>query len=488
MPGLDDLREERLRKLTAIRARGGNPYPGEFFMDYALGEVSKNFSKFTKRKKESFILGRILGIREHGGSLFLDLYDGTGRLQVYVKKDQVGEKAYTQFIGEVDIGDFIECCGTFFLTKKGEKTLTALRARIIVKSLRPLPEKWHGLTDIEERFRRRYLDILTSSEVHDRFILRANVIDGIRNFLNEEGFLEVETPMLQEIAGGATAKPFVTHHNALSIDLFLRIAPELYLKELLVAGYTKVYELGRNFRNEGIDATHQPEFTTLEVYASYQTPATEKKRIEKLFGSLAKKIFGKKECRYDGVKISFSAPFREMTFASIMKKFVLLPEKDFENREAIILKARQHGIVIENKDSIDRILDSLYKKFCRPKIIEPTFIVDFPISFSPLAKKKEESDKLIDRFQLVAGGLELANGFAELNDPLEQRKRFLEQERRRKSGDEEAQKTNEAFIEALEYGMPPATGWAIGIDRLLMLFSDLKNIREAIIFPTLRPK
>jgi len=488
MATLDELRSERIRKLTILKDKGINPYPTKTNKELTLSEVAGDFSKLSKRKKPLTVIGRIMAIRSFGGSIFIDLYDGTGTFQVYLKKDEIGDKAFRLFTETIDIGDFIEATGSLFVTKKKEKSLLAVSWRILSKSLRPLPEKWHGLQDVEERFRRRYLDIVMSPVVRDRFIVRSKIIEAIRTSLNKEDFIEVETPMLQTVAGGATARPFVTHHNALDVDLSLRIAPELFLKELLVAGYSRVYELGRSFRNEGIDVTHNPEFTTIEAYAAYETPETEMARIEKLINGVVTKVLKKKDVSYGEEVIHFSKKFAVVPFAKLVKQYMLIGENDLMNREVLSLKAKQFGISPASHEGPEKILDNIYKKIIRPKIIDPTFIVEYPAAFSPLAKRIEGKEGYINRFQLVIGGTEIVNGFAELNDPLEQEARFVEQEAKRKEGDEEAQIKDMEYIEALEHGMPPATGWGLGIDRLVMLLTDTKNIREVIIFPTLRPK
>ncbi|MAZ40565.1 lysine--tRNA ligase [bacterium] len=488
MASLSELRDERIKKLKILEEKGINPYPRDARQDFTLFEAVKDFSKLSKRKKAVSLVGRVIGLREHGGSIFLDLDDGTGRLQGFLKKNEIGEEAFNLFKDTVDMGDFIEITGSLFVTKKKEKSILAKEWRMLSKSLLPLPDKWHGLQDVEERFRKRYLDIVMNDEVKNRFLIKTKIFQETRAFLDKEEFVEVETPMLQTVPGGATAKPFKTKLNALNMELYLRVAPELHLKELLVAGYPKVYELGRSFRNEGIDVTHNPEFTSLEVYTAYSTPEVERKRIEKLMKSVVQKTLKKKKFEHDGNTIDFGESFEVITFRALIKKYALIGEDVMNNREELALKAQQFGISVAPHDGIENILDDIYKKACRPKLLNPTFIIDYPAPFSPLAKRKEDNPELIDRFQLVAGGLELVNGYLEINDPQEQHARFLEQEEKRKKGDEEAQTKNDSFVEALEHGMPPATGWAIGMERFVMLLTNTKNIREVIIFPTLKPK
>lgn len=488
MATLADLREERLRKVKLLVDAGISPYPNDPQQDYSLKEVFDNYSKLSKRKKPFCVVGRIMQVRAHGGSIFVDLYDGTAKLQGYIKKDEIGEEAFSLFKEVYDLGDFIELKGKLFITKKKEKSLLATEWRMLAKSLRPFPDKWHGLSDVEERFRRRYLDIAMNHEVRDRFVMRSHIIREIRNFLDDDGFLEVDTPMLQIIPGGATAKPFKTFHNALDTEMYLRVAPELYLKKLLVGGITKVYEMGRSFRNEGIDVTHNPEFTSLEVYTAYSDAVTERKRIERLMETVVKKVCKKKVVEYDGKKIEIRKPFKTVRYASLLKQYALIGESSLSKRDEVADKAKQLGISVTKADGIEKILDNIYKKVCRPKLIEPTFIIDYPAEFAPLAKRQTEKPWLVDKFQLVIAGMEIVNGYIELNDPSEQRQRFIEQEERRKEGDDEAHIQDEDFVEALEYGMPPATGWAIGIERFVMFLTDVKNIREVVIFPTLKQK
>ncbi len=482
---LDDIRQERIKKLNRLKETGINPFPLKISRDFFVSGAIKDFAKLSKRKKPLFLAGRVLAIRSHGGSVFCDFNDGSGTFQAFLKKDILGVE-FSLFEATVDIGDFIEWKGNLFLTKKKEKTIQVISWRMLAKSLRPLPEKWHGLVDVEERFRKRYLDVLMNPEVKEKFFLRSRLVSAIRAFFDENGFSEVETPMLHPLAGGAAAEPFKTHQNSLDMDLYLRIAPELYLKRLLIAGMNKVYELGRNFRNEGIDATHNPEFTMLEFYAAYKDVSYARNLAESLIKKNIKKFFGKTEIEYQGQKIDFSKKFGEISFYDTVKRYAFVMDSDI-SREDLLLKARQFGIDIAEKDSRWKILDHIFKKICRPKIIQPTFVVDYPFESSPLAKKFPDKN-LLDRFQLIIGGLEIANGFSELNDPFEQKERFLVQEKLAAAGDKEAALSDEDFLEAMEYGMPPAAGCGLGIDRLVMLLTDTPNIKEIILFPTMRPK
>jgi lysyl-tRNA synthetase class 2 len=488
---LDEIRQERIKKLNYLKERGIEPFPIRVSRDFSAEEAVKNFPKLSKRKKPLFLAGRILALRSHGGSVFCDFSDGTARFQAYLKKDILGEESFSLFEKTVDIGDFVEWKGSLFETKKKEKTIEVSEWRTLSKSLRPLPEKWHGLTDVEERFRKRYLDFLMNEEIKEKFLLRSALIKEIKSFLDNEGFVEVETPMLHPVSGGAIAEPFLTRHNALDINLYLRIAPELYLKRLLIGGFDKIYEIGRNFRNEGIDPNHNPEFTMLELYAAYQDAEYLRGFIENMIRKLIKKFSPKKTDK----------KFAVINFFDSLERYALLTNPENSSREEFVLKARQFGIEIKESDSKWKIADHIFKKICRPKILQPTFVINYPYESSPLAKQLPLSESegsstshsahsvaLLDRFQLIIAGLEIANGFSELNDPLEQRERFLVQEKLLKAGDKEANPLDEDFLEALEYGMPPAAGAGIGIDRLAMLFTDSRNIKEVILFPTMRPK
>jgi lysyl-tRNA synthetase class 2 len=491
---LEEIKRVRLLKLHELKKKKGQVFPIKTNRDLSLSEILGSFSRFSRRRKPFSLAGRITAIRKHGGAIFCDFKDGSllksgpAKLQAYLKKDLVGEKEFRLFEETIDVGDFVEFRGTLFLTKKREKSIKISSWTILAKSLRPLPEKWHGLTDTEERFRRRYLDLLMNDEVYFRFILRSRAIFEIRTFLNRNNFIEVETPILQPAAGGALAQPFKTHHNALDIDLFLRVAPELYLKKLLVGGYEKVYELGRNFRNEGIDATHNPEFTMLELYQSYKDANYMMSFIEQMIRTLVKKIFNSQQIKVGEKKISFKDKFSVISFYEVLKRHALINNPEKISLSDWKLKAQQFGIDVDDSDTKAKIADNIFRKICRPRLIQPVFVVGHPVEISPLAKREPTNPNIVDRFQLVIGGFELVNGFSELNDPIDQRGRFDDQERLRERGDREAFERDETFLEALEYGMPPAAGAGLGIDRLMMLFLGVNNIKEVILFPTLRPK
>ncbi len=485
---LEDVRQARMKKLEILKEKGINPYPISSRATESLKEATEDFTKLSKKKSGLTLLGRVMSLRGQGALIFFTLNDGTGTFQGLLKKDELKEVDFSLWGETVDVGDFIEVKGSLFVTKRGEKTLLAKSWRMLSKSLRPLPDKWHGLQDTEERYRRRYLDILMAPEVRERFILRSKIVSEMRRFFDDNGYMEVETPILQPLAGGASAKPFKTHHNALDIDLYLRIAPELYLKELLVAGLPKVYEMGRLFRNEGIDVTHNPEFTTVEYYEAYADAESYMEFTEKIVRTVVKNIFKKGVVEYEGEKIDFGKKFARVPFLELFKTYAGMPDVAAMRPDEIALQAKKLGVDVGPGDTPAKILDAIYKKHCRPKIVQPTFLTDYPVAFSPLAKRREDDPSKIDRFQLVVAGFECVNGFSELNDPLDQRERFTEQERNKKGGDDEAQPKDEEYLEAMEYGMPPAAGSAISIDRLTMMLSNTKNIREVILFPTLRPR
>ena len=488
MSSFEEIRNERLKKLELLKEKGVNPYPVSAKKSSDIAGILGDFEKLLEKNKSLNIVGRIMAIRAHGGSIFFDINDGTGKIQAYIKKDEIREESFSLFSDAADIGDFVGVSGVSFITKKNEKSIKALSWKMLAKSLRSLPEKWHGLSDVEERFRKRYLDLLMNEDVRWRFSLRSKIISEVRKFLDKDGFLEVETPVLQTLAGGALAKPFKTHHNALNMDLYLRVAPELYLKRLLVGGFGKVYEMARNFRNEGIDATHNPEFTMLESYEAYRDAEYLMGFTEKLIKTAVVNSVGKEMVKFGDNEINFGGEYPRVKYFDLFKKYALIASPETASREDYALKAKQLGVEVKDFEGKEKIMDNIYKKICRPKLVQPTFIVDYPAGASPLAKRKEGNKDLIDRFQLVAGGYELINAFSELNDPIDQKERFKEQDKAKERGDEEVSPSDEEYLEAMEYGMPPAAGFGLGIDRLVMLLTDTHNIKEVILFPTMRPK
>jgi len=489
MASLEEIRATRLEKLKLLEEKGINPYPTTSHRDFSNKEVVKKFEEIEKSGKSIFLVGRIMSLRSQGKITFFNFDDGTGSFQGLLKSGEpISVDQFELFEKAFDIGDFIEVKGTLFLTKREEKTILVEEIRMLAKSLRPLPEKWHGLTDTEERFRKRYLDLISSPEVKERFLTRSKIISLIRRFYLDKDFIEVDLPNLQPLAGGATAEPFVTHHNALDMDFYLPIAQELYIKMLLGGGMPKVFEIGKRFRNEGIDTSHNPEFTMLESNESYVNAKHQREFIEELFKYVVKGVFGKEEFEYDGETIDLSHSFKVITFYDVLKEY-----GDIKNPESLSIDearniAEGSGIKVEEEDSIEKILDNIYKKSARHKLVQPTFIIDYPVSFNPFAKRKDEDPELIDRFQLVIAGAELVNAFSELNNPLDQKERYLEQDKKGSAGEKDISPSDEEYLEAMEYGMPPNGGIGIGIDRLVMLLTNQKNIKEVILFPTLRPK
>jgi lysyl-tRNA synthetase, class II len=484
---LDEILAVRKEKLEKLKKAGIDPYPSKSWRTHSVAEAVENFEELAADKKFMVLAGRIMALREHGGSTFLNIDDGTGSIQVYFKQDVIGDHDYTFFLETADIGDYLEVSGSLFLTKKSERTLQVEKYRILTKSLRPLPEKWHGLQDVEDRFRKRYLDLLFNPEVKEKFLARFKILDIVRKFFRDNDFLEVETPVLQPLAGGATARPFKTHMNDLDIDLFMRVAPELYLKRLLVGGFERVFEIGKNFRNEGMDKEHNPEFTMLEAYAAYKDYEWLMSLTEDLFVFLAMQLYGQAKIQHEGKTINLDKPFKRVQFNDVIRDYAGLEyehadEDDFRN------KAKELNIKIDKAMTKGVIADEIFKKLARPEMIDPVFVINHPLELSPLSKKLSPDADNVARFQLLVGGMEMTNAFSELNDPIDQRERFEGQEKMREKGNEEAQRLDEDYIEALEYGMPPAAGIGIGIDRLVALFTDSHSLREILLFPTMKTK
>jgi lysyl-tRNA synthetase class 2 len=488
MSSIEEIRTSRLNKLEILKNSGVDPYPANSLRELSIGEAIENFEQLSLGKELKWLSGRVMSIRGQGAINFITLNDGTGVFQALLKKDVLGEDKLKFWSEVVDIGDFVEVQGTFFKTQRGERTIEAKDWRMLSKSLLPLPEKWHGLQDVEERFRKRYLDALMSDEVKERFIIRSKIITALRTIFDNEGYLEVETPALQPLYGGATAEPFVTHHNALDIEMYLRISDELYLKRMLVAGFPKIYEIARDFRNEGIDMTHNPEFTMVEFYESYSDADKQMAFVEHIFKTLVKNIKGEDQVIYQGGSIDFSKKFEVVSYFDLFKKYASISDAQNIKENELKTIAEKNGVQVGAGDSKAKLLDGIYKKLCRPMLIQPTFIIDYPVEYLPLAKRKVDNPDFVGAFQLVIAGVELVKAFSELNDPIDQRSRFAEQEKNKKEGEADAQRMDEDFIEAMEYGMPPAGGVGIGIDRLVMFLTDTQNIKEVIFFPTMRPK
>ncbi|HOF44951.1 MAG TPA: lysine--tRNA ligase [Candidatus Pacearchaeota archaeon] len=485
MSVIDEIRENRKNKAKRLKDSGINPYPIEVKRTCEISKALKNFDSLSKKEKEIILVGRMKTMRTHGGLTFIDFEDGTGKIQGLIAKNKVGEEFYKTFLEMFDIGDFIQARGTLFETKRGEKTMQIVDCKIIAKSLRPLPEKWHGLKDVEERFRKRYLDLIFSPEVKNNFVIRSNFIKELRNFLNDEGFLEVETPILQLLYGGARAKPFKTHVNAMDLDVYLRISPELYLKRLLVGGFEKVYEIGKCFRNEGIDKFHNPDFTMIEFYWAYADYKQLMKMTERMFQKVITNVMGSTEIEYNEQKISFAGEWERIEFFALLEKYTGIKYEEI-NEEALLKKGKELGVDIPEGADKPNIADEIYKKYCRPKLIQPTFVIHHPKGFQPLAKSFDK-DKLAS-FALVVSGVEVVNAFSELNDPIEQEERLKNQEKLFSGGFEEAQRSDDDFIEALEYGMPPAAGFGMGIDRIVSIITNSNSLREVILFPLMKDR
>jgi lysyl-tRNA synthetase class 2 len=482
----DELRQIRIEKLEELGKNGFPAYPIECKRTHQIGDALSDFDKLANDLTEVALVGRIRSVRGHGGATFVDIEDGSGKIQIFLKKDGLGEKAYQNFIDYFDIGDFVEAKGTLFTTKRGEKSVEIRDYKMLAKSLRPLPEKWHGLQDVEERFRKRYLDLLFNEDIKQKFIIRSKIIKTLRDFMNAAGFMEVTTPTLQPLYGGASARPFKTHMHDLDMDLYLRIAPELYLKRLLVGGFERVFEFTTNFRNEGMDRDHNPEFMVLEGYAAYRDIKWLMGFTEDIFGDLLLNVAGKKEIQWKGNLIKFEKPFARLRFNDLLKKYADLDYNEHDKNH-FLQRAKELGAKVDPGIEKPGIADEIFK-IIKPELIQPTFVIDWPSDILPLAKKLPGHPEFVSAFQFFAGGLEMDKAFSELNDPIDQCRRFRAQENRRAKGDEEAQRMDEDFIEALEYGMPPAAGFGIGLDRLVMLLTDSNAIREVILFPTMKPR
>ncbi len=475
-----DETQVRLEKLEKLRRTGRDPYAKVTNRNATVGEVLQSFDAWSASGKALTLAGRLMTTRVHGGMLFADLEDGSGRMQVALKEDEIGEKPYGEFRDLLDPGDIVEVSGTLFTTRRGEKSIKVNAWNILAKALRPLPEKWHGLQDVEKRYRHRELDLLSNPEAKQRFLVRSKLISSLRRFMETQGFIEMETPVLQPIPGGANARPFVTHHHTLDIDLYLRIAPELYLKRLLVAGFEKIYEIARCFRNEGIDHAHNPEFTQIEAYWAYADK-------EAFFGMLEQMLV---EIVRDSVGAKFEAPFERLTFREAILNETGI-DIDKVTDEAALKKA-----VKSKKISVDfgrcvgygEHVDELYKKTARPKLTGPVWILDYPVEMKPLANRTSEDPTKSATAQLIIGGAEIVNAYYhELHDPIDQRARFEEQQALAEQGSEEAQRMDSEFLGALEQGMPPAAGFGMGIDRLVAVITGASTLKEVILFPTLRP-
>jgi lysyl-tRNA synthetase, class II len=484
--------EVRRQKLAKLKEADHSLYPNDFRPSHTTGDILAEFGSLSDQElaglsSEFQVAGRIMGMRKMGKASFFHIQDRRGRIQVYARKDQLGDAGYALF-QSLDVGDIVGIRGRLFRTKTNELTIEAHRLRLLTKCLRPLPEKWHGLADVEARYRQRYVDLMVNPEVRELFERRSRIVRLVRGFFEERDFLEVETPMMQTIPGGAAARPFMTHHNALNMDLYLRVAPELFLKRLLVGGFERIFELNRNFRNEGVSVRHNPEFTMLEFYQAYATYDDLMRLTEELFVTLAEKIVGSLEVRYGDHVIDLKPPWQRLTIREAVVRQGGAEEQEVCTLEGVQRFAKRQGLHVDLDVSYGKLLVAVFEEVAESKLIQPTFITAYPLEVSPLARKNEANPALVDRFELYIGGRELANAFSELNDPADQRQRFLQQVEARKAGDEAANPIDDDYVRALEYGMPPAAGEGIGIDRLVMFFTNSASIRDVIFFPLLRPQ
>jgi lysyl-tRNA synthetase class 2 len=487
----NDLLRDRHRKVGELAASGAVPYPNDQKVGWTTAAARAAAAgvppeELPAKAIRVDIAGRVVALRRFGKATFLVLSDRSGRLQAYVKRDALGEGAYDLFQRTVDAGDIVWVEGTLFVTRTGELTVETGRYRLLTKGIRPLPEKWHGLVDVETRYRQRYVDLIVNEEVRETFRRRARIVSFVRDYLARRDFLEVETPMMQPVAGGATARPFVTHHNALDMDLYLRIAPELYLKRLLVGGFERVFEINRNFRNEGISSQHNPEFTMVEFYQAYATYEDFMALTEDMLSSLAVAIFGAMKFPCQGETIDFTPPWERITVAQAVARHGGVPEERLAEEGFLREMAGRLGLPGAAEASPGSLLAAVFEEVAERRIAGPTFVTEYPIEVSPLSRRNDSRPGIVDRFELIVRGREIANAFSELNDPVDQRERFEDQLRRRERGDEEAHFMDEDYLRALEYGMPPAAGEGIGIDRLVMLLTDSPSIRDVILFPQLR--
>ncbi len=483
---LHSIMEQRREKLEALDAQGLNPFHHtEYRRTHTAREILDHYE--TLEGQTVKVAGRVMSRRGQGKVTFMHLQDASGRIQGFLRFDDLGAELYER-LKLVDVGDILGIEGYVFKTRTEEISIHVTQFDILSKALRPLPEKWHGLKDVETRYRQRYVDLIVNPDVRETFLLRSTVVKAIRALLDGKGFLEVETPMMQAIPGGAAARPFITHHNALDIDLYLRIAPELYLKRLIVGGLEKVYEINRNFRNEGIDTRHNPEFTMIEVYEAYANFEDMMRLTEEIFATAALATRGTLQLSYQGTEIDLTPPWRRISLFDALREYGSVDTSkllDFDSAKEL---CRALGVHVDARATLSTLINNLFEEFVEPNLVQPTFITDFPTAISPLAKRRRDNPEMTERFEVFMTGRELANAFSELNDPIDQRGRFEEQVRIKEAGDDEAHPMDEDYVRALEYGMPPTGGLGIGIDRLVMLLADAASIRDVILFPQLKPE
>jgi len=490
MEKTSDLLHQRKEKIEELKKNNINPFPNGFRVSHTVRDIRSAIEKSpptTTEAEPAFITaGRMMAINNFGKSAFIRFRDRTGQLQAYIRKDRIGDEAYRLF-KQLDIGDLVGLKGGVFQTRTGEWTLLANGLVLLCKATRPLPEKFHGLRDPEKRYRQRYIDLIMNADVRDIFLKRSRIIQLIRDFFLSRDFLEVETPMMQPIPGGAEATPFKTHHNALGMDLYLRIAPELYLKRLVVGGFERVFEINRNFRNEGVSSQHNPEFTMLEFYQAYATYSDLMELTEELITGVAEETNGSAKISYQGQTIDFAGHWRRMSLFSAMEELGGIDRHLLNDKDGLLEFAARNGVQVTKTGQLGKVITKVFDAVVEPKLIQPTFITGYPAEVSPLSRRSDEQPDLTERFELFIAGREIANGFSELNDPVDQHQRFVQQVQGREAGDEEAHRMDDDYIEALEYGMPPTAGEGIGIDRLVMLLTDSASIREVILFPHMKP-
>jgi lysyl-tRNA synthetase class 2 len=487
---LDRIAKQRRQKLDRIRRRGIEPYPYGYHRSHTTEqalELLKQQEEKTQPVATASLAGRIMAHRPMGKISFLDLRDGSGKIQLCFYKDRLSEESLKLF-QDLDIGDIIGVSGKLFRTKSGEPTLEVESLTLLAKSLQPLPEKWHGLADVDKRYRQRYLDLIANAETKETFQARSQIIAAIRQFLNQRGFLEVETPVLQPSAGGALARPFTTHHHALDQDFYLRIAPELHLKRLLIGGFDRVYELGRIFRNEGVSTKHNPEFTMLESYEAYVDYQDVMSTVEEMVSEVCQRVTGSDKVKFGDETINLKSPWPRLELHQAIEKYSGIDFEKYPDADSLRAEMLKLKMEVDPQKDRGRLIDELISTFVEPKLMQPAFLVDYPVEMSPLAKAKPDNDRLVERFEAFAGGMEIANAFTELNDPIEQRERFIRQQKARKAEADVEEVIDQDFLLALEYGMPPAGGLGVGIDRLVMLLTGQQSIREVILFPQLKEK
>ena len=488
----NQLEIQKIEKSNELRNLGVNPYPHFLVKDMSIKEFRDKFAfiqdlEEKKATEEVSIAGRLKFKRVAGKSTFGNIEDESGKIQIYYSRDSIGEEDYAKFKKNLEVGDIVLVKGYAFVTQTGEFSIHVSRLTLASKSISVLPEKFHGLTDIEMRYRQRYLDMIMNSEVRDDFIKRSIIISTIRNFFEKKGFLEVETPMMHPIAGGANAKPFITHHNALDVDRFLRIAPELYLKRLIVGGMEAVFEINRNFRNEGMDLTHNPEFTSIEFYWTWHNYNDAMDLTEELFATLLQKLNLPKVIEFDEVSVDFSKPFTRIRYLDAITQIGGISSEIINDKAKIIEKLKADNFEANENLDLGHLQAELFDNYVEHRLINPTFVIDFPISISPLSRRSDENPEIAERFELFIAGRELANAFNELNDPLDQFERFKAQIDAKNAGDDEAHEMDEDFVRALSYAMPPTVGWGLGVDRLVMILLNKKSIRDVILFPAMKP-